>query len=227
MSPDSLAQALAALQYADSQFPGGAFAFSWGLEGLMADGLVKRETFETFLRDQICHRWLSFDRYFVESAAESFRAAEELAALDDLVDAWTPVELQRSGSSRSGKALLGVHVRLGSAEAIGYHAYAQAKGCPCHAPVITGLVLAAKGLDRQLATAVAVHGVMMSSVTSAIRLGLIGHLDASRAIEKLRPEIVAALEKPGPKAADLHSFTPLPEIAMMRHSSRELRLFSN
>ena len=34
---------LAALQLGDSAFPSGSFAFSWGLEGLVADGLVDGE----------------------------------------------------------------------------------------------------------------------------------------------------------------------------------------
>jgi hypothetical protein len=32
---------LAALQFGDSAFPAGGFAFSWGLEGLLADGLLE------------------------------------------------------------------------------------------------------------------------------------------------------------------------------------------
>ena len=39
MLPDA-AMLLRALQYGDSAFPSGGFAFSWGLEGLAADGLV-------------------------------------------------------------------------------------------------------------------------------------------------------------------------------------------
>lgn len=227
MSPSAASQLLAGLQYADSQFPGGAFAFSWGLEGLVADKIIMRGTFETFLRDQIRNRWLSFDRYFVEAGAAFCRDIEKLAELDDLIDAWTPVESQRTGSCRAGSALLGVHARLGLDEAVRYRSHARATQRPCHVALMTGLVLGAHGIDVSMAAAIAVHSVMVGSVTAAIRLGLVSHVDGQRAIGNLRCEIAEALSRPGPGADELCTFTPLSEIAMMRHPHRELRLFSN
>lgn len=226
-SAEAAGQMLAGLQYADSQFPGGAFAFSWGLEGLVADGLVTRENFGLFLRDQVVNRWLSFDRFFVESAAAYCTDLARLEKLDETVDAWTPVETQCAGSTRSGRALLGMHVRLGLDAALAYKAHAQISGCPCHVPVVTGLVLGARGLEAGMASAAAVHGVLAGGVTAAIRLGLVSHVDAQRAIESLRPDIACALAGPAPCEDELHAFTPLSEIAMMRHARRELRLFSN
>ena len=227
MSPNTASQLLAGLQYADSQFPGGAFAFSWGLEGLVADKIVARASFESFLRDQIRNRWLCFDRPFVEAGLAARRNIDRLAELDDLIDAWTPVESQRRGSSRAGSALLGVHARLGLEEAACYRSHAQANQFPCHLPLMTGLVLGARGIDAPTAAAVAVHGVMAGSVTAAIRLGLVSHIDGQRAIANLRPEVAEALCQPAPAIDDVCAFTPLTEIAMMRHPRRELRLFSN
>ena len=55
MTPEAL---LAALHLGDSAFPSGAFAFSWGLEGLAADGLVTAEAdLALLLEDLFVNRW--------------------------------------------------------------------------------------------------------------------------------------------------------------------------
>ena len=54
---------LAALHFGDSAFPSGSFAFSWGLEGLVADGLIVDEADVALLvEDILLNRWRSFDR---------------------------------------------------------------------------------------------------------------------------------------------------------------------
>ena len=53
---------LGALQFADSFFPSGSIAFSWGLETLRTDGeVVSAEQVAQFLEGQLVHRWSTFD----------------------------------------------------------------------------------------------------------------------------------------------------------------------
>ena len=55
-------QTLALLQLGDSAYPAGGFAFSWGLEGLAADGmLVNRSELDRIIADQLERRWASMD----------------------------------------------------------------------------------------------------------------------------------------------------------------------
>ncbi len=227
MSPEQAGHLLASLQYADSQFPGGGFAFSWGLEGLAADGLLKRAELEAFLRGQLENRWLTFDRPFIEAAARACGDIDTLARLDADIDAMTAGELQRDGSARAGRALLGVHAKLGSAEAAAYRAHAEANALACHLPLATGVVLSASGLPPQNIAAIAAYTFLANLTTAAIRLGIASHLDSQRAIANLRPMVAAALAEPAPDPRHAYSFTPLADIAMMRHMTRELRLFSN
>lgn len=55
--------ALALLQLGDSAFPAGGFAFSWGIEGLAADGLLSnRGDLDGVIADHLAQRWASMDR---------------------------------------------------------------------------------------------------------------------------------------------------------------------
>src|SRR6516165_5769516 len=106
-------QILISLQHADSFFPSGAIAFSWGLETLVADRIVwDAATLEDFVRGQLLYRWASFDRTFVVAAMKA--PARCLYALDREVDCLSLVKEQREGSIRAGCSLLAVHARLGT-----------------------------------------------------------------------------------------------------------------
>src|ERR1700676_5249382 len=101
MTPEAL---LAALHLGDSAFPSGAFAFSWGLEGLAADGLVTAEAdLALLLEDLFVNRWRSFDRIAlrrVYQIAEMTREVGRLVSLDLEVEAATWAAPLRVGSKR-------------------------------------------------------------------------------------------------------------------------------
>jgi hypothetical protein len=60
---------LAALQHADSFFPSGAVSFSWGLEALRADGLVRTANdVALFIAGLLRHRWATGDRPLLAAA---------------------------------------------------------------------------------------------------------------------------------------------------------------
>ena len=88
---------LAALQHGDSQFPSGGFAFSWGLEGLLADGLMAREDLAGFIEGQFCHRWGGFERVVI---------AQAHGLAGDLLDwpSWTTGPMLRRSRLRHGRA---------------------------------------------------------------------------------------------------------------------------
>jgi urease accessory protein len=203
---------LTALQFGDGQFPGGGFAFSWGLESLIADGALARAGFADFLDGQIRYRWSPFDRVF---------------DLDDLTDAFLTVEAVRIGSRRAGGALLGTHLRLGTPGAATLRDAIERHDAHGHLPVVQGAMLAGVGLDVVTTLAVSAYGTAQAFCTAAIRLGLIGHLDAQRALSALRPRVAALVAEPVQRLEDLHTVTPVADIAAMRHADQTQRLFSN
>ncbi len=221
------ARLLTALQFGDGQFPGGGFAFSWGLETLIADGKVSRASFGDVLAGQMRHRWTTSDRMIAGHAHAAAHDLPALCALDDLAEAWALVESIRQGSKRAGAALLGTHLRLGTVTARPLKDAIDRGEAYGHLPVVQGVVLAGVGLDLASALAVSAYGMAQSLCTAAIRLGLISHLDAQRALSALSPVLGTLIAQPLPELDAVASFTPLADIAAMRHPDQAQHLFSN
>ena len=222
-----VAALLAALQHGDSQFPGGGFAFSWGLEGLVAEGMVGRRDLKRFVEGQFRQRWVSFERVVIALAHGSADDMGALIELDDRVDAATVAAPAREGSKRAGRALLGIHAKLDTSGASTFRAEVLAERAHGHAAVVQGLVLAGTGLPRDDALTVAAYVMAASFCTAAVRLGLASHLDGQKALGELRPVIAGLVAQPLPLLDGITSFAPAAEIAMMRHAEQDLRLFSN
>ena len=216
---------LAALQHGDSAFPSGGFAFSWGVEGLIADGLVTRpDDLTRVVRDVLLYRWASFDRPVLRRAFEAAPDLERVADVDREVETATIVAGLREGSRRAGRALLGAHVRLETPGAAAYRALVDADGALGHQSVVQGLVWRSVGLPLAAAEAMAAWAVATSMVSAAVRLGTLGHAAAQTLLTRLRSTIAALLATPQPDA--LSAFSPLADIAVARHARRDLRLFA-
>jgi urease accessory protein len=218
---------LAALQFGDGQFPGGGFAFSWGLEALVADGELARDGYARFLEGQLHGRWAGLDRILVAHAHAAASDPPALRELDDLAQALATVEAARVGSQRAGRALLSTHARLGTPGAAAMKAQVESGAMTGHLAIVQGAVLAGAGLDERAALAVSAYAMAAGLGTAAIRLGFIGHLDAQRALVLLRPAMAALVAQPRPGLDALCGFVPLADLAMMRHPDMDRRLFSN
>ncbi|MFZ5675433.1 MAG: urease accessory protein UreF [Pseudomonadota bacterium] len=219
---------LLALQHADSQFPSGGFAFSQGLEA--ASQLVDRLgafSFAGFLEAQIRHRWAEADRVALVRAYRCGGDREAVARLDTEVEASTLAEGLRAGSRRNGMALLTTHARIGTEGADAYRAMIR-DGAACgHLPVVQGMLWRAVGLDEKTAIAISGYQAAASLATAAIRLGLIGAIEAQRHVADMLPLIEAMGALPVEKDEPVRSFVPLAEIAVALHGATGQRLFSN
>lgn len=219
---------LVTLQHADSFFPSGAVSFSWGLEALRADGLVRSaDDVALFAAGQLRHRWATADRPVLAATYAAGDDLEVVAAIDRLQDAMAlPLEL-RVGSRRMGAALLGVHARLETPNAAAYHSHVVAQRAPGHVAVVQGLVWRGIGLDAEVAIGVGAHCFCIGMIGAALRLGIIGHLDGQRLLARLRDLIVELQATPIPSLNEISTFTPACDIAFMRHEVQPGRLFAN
>jgi len=227
MSDDALSL-LATLQQADSFFPAGAIAFSWGVEGLVADGNFPSGCDPTaLLSGQLEQRWVVFDRSALAAAYRSVADFEALAAIDHQVDAMTLARELREGSRRAGASLVGIHERIGTPGAAEYRAAIRSGSVPGHLAVVQGLVWRGAGLTLAQAEVASAHTFCVALLGAALRLGAVGHLQVHKALIGVRAELSRLLDRQAPSLDDCYAFTPMTEIAAMRHEVQAARLFAN
>ncbi|HXQ06039.1 MAG TPA: urease accessory UreF family protein, partial [Bradyrhizobium sp.] len=174
---------LQAIWQADGTFPSGSFAFSYGVEGVVArrsqlDGTALAELTTTIIRQ----RWATCDRI---ALIQAFRAAGDLhaiAAIDRDVEASTFGSTMREGSRRNGGSFLASHARLGDATALRLRDAVRAGICLGHIAVMQGAVWQAIGLDEKLAQLTSAYGVASGVTAAAVRLGAIGALEGQKVL---------------------------------------------
>jgi urease accessory protein len=215
------------LHHGDSGFPSGGFAFSSGLEEFFADQIIKNVAeLENFIADLLIHRWIGFDAVALR---RSYAAASgiELAEIDRCVEIATFSARQRAGSKRAGRAVLAVYAKLGSKAVGNYRDRAIADEELGHLPVAQGLAWREAGLPIEATLVMSAWTMVQGLATAAIRLGLIGHLQAQHLLFGMRAQVVAAVQSGAdhPLDAPLSSFTILSDIALARHEHRDARMF--
>ena len=213
---------LQAIWQADGTFPSGSFAFSYGVEGVVArrprlDGTALAELTTTIIRQ----RWATCDRIALVQAFRAAGGLHAIAAIDRDVEASTFGGTMRDGSRRNGGSFLAAHARLGDAMALRLRDAVRAGICLGHIAVMQGAVWQTIGLDERLAQ-------LASGVTAAaVRLGAIGALEGQKVLRGCLPLIETLVSQPIPDDAELSSFVPFLEIAAARHARADLRLFVN
>ena len=216
---------LLALQMGDSAFPSGGFAFSWGLETLKEDGRVSDSgDVLAFARGLIRGRWATADRVMLRKAAMT-DSENEWISLDNEVEVMTLARELRDGSCRAGRALLRAHVGLGNPSAATWRrliADGRARG---HLPVVQGAVWSRAGIETAVIETLSAWTLASSIGQTAVRLALVGPLEAQQIISGLAEDIAAILSRPPP--SEPHAFTPAADIAVMRHERGIVRLFAN
>ena len=226
--PEKPATMIAALQHADTVFPSGSVSFSWGLEALYNRGVVvNRSTLAAFAAAHIQSRWATLDRVILVHAYRAGDNLQSICALDALSEAQSLSSEQRVGSSRMGMAFLRTHQKLGTPLADDYAALINRDEAYGHMPVVQGLMWGQLGFEESQIQAMAVHGICTGLLSAAVRLSIIGHVDAQAIHSGLLPRIARILSVPVCRAEEAHSFIPQIEIASMNHETDEMRLFAN
>lgn len=219
---------LKAIWQADAAFPSGAFAFSNGLEGAAGlCGPMSAQDLSGFVETALRQRWAGTDRVMLVRAFRAAGDPDEIARLDALVEAATPVEVTRTASRRNGAAFLTTHERLGCALAARLRAGVREGRLAGHLPVMQGAVWRDIGLDEGAAVAASGYGALSTMLAAAVRLGIVGAIQAQSIVVRhlaLVEELASAdLPDDGMPAA----LMPWHEVAAMRQARAEVRLFAN
>lgn len=216
---------LIALQHGDSAFPSGGFAFSWGLETLKADGMVRDAAgVAAFARSQLSHRWATSDRVFLRRAAQTPDNLERLVTLDREVEALNLPAEMRDGSRRAGRSLLRAHAKLETPGVAAYQAAVKRGDAYGHLPIAQAVAWSGAGLALADIETVAAFALASGITQAAIRLAILGPLEAQSLLANVRQDITALLDQPVPDQPN--AFTPAAEIAVMRHETGDARLFA-
>jgi urease accessory protein len=219
-------EAVLVAQLADSAFPSGAFTFSWGMEGLVEEGLLaSRAALADVVEEQIALRWTGMDRPLL-ARAHAAKDLAELLAVDQTAEAATASTALRAGSRRAGRRLLGAFAGHRSPAIHAYRDAIRDMEEAGHLPVVQGLVFREAGLGLEAALVVSGWTAASGLVSAALRLGVVGHRDAQEILHALRPRIAEASAVPVDPDESPWSFTPVIDIALARAAGRPGRMFA-
>jgi urease accessory protein len=204
---------------ADSAFPIGSAAHSFGIETLVDAGFLSTESLAAFL-----------DAYLYETGA--LEAAYCGASCGAEVGEWLTLNSElgarklaresRDASSAMGRRFLRLAANISGDELLIAASKLQAE---THLAACFGLVSGVFGIDAATAAAAYLQQSMTALVSACQRLLPLGQTQAHQILWGLEPAIIAAAKRSVTEPALTNSFTPLLDIASARHATLYTRLF--
>lgn len=219
-----MASPFLAWQLADSAFPTGAFAHSWGLEAAWQHGEI---------------RDASAVAHFVEAAVQqtafgvvpllnaAYGDARRWAELDALADAFLINAVANRASRQQGRTLLATAARIWPSPAMAVAREAGARLCT-HLGPASGVVFESVGVPLATAQQLALFGTARGVLSAAVRLGILGSYEAQR----LQLACAPFLDAWGARCAalddgDLLQIAPIPDLLQATHDRLYSRLFQS
>jgi urease accessory protein len=225
------------MQLADGTFPSGGFAHSSGLEAVMVlgglEGLgahtsppaaraeLDDRALVVFLDTSLCQVGRATLPFVRATASDPSR----LEAIDDAYDATLPLLGPNHASRAQGRALASAASRVwDETHGIVMHSH---RGPAHHGPVF-GAIFGTLGVPAEATLAAYLHNAARGLLSAAVRLGLIGPLEAQRLLAERAPLLDSILEGSLELAPeDAAQTAPLLEIFAALHDRLDGRMFQS
>jgi urease accessory protein len=213
------------MQLADSFFPSGMFGFSGGLESFVKAGRVKnKDDVLRFIQQQIKYQIMPCDCSVlaaVMKAARKWDVAGAVAA-DNKYHSMKLVQEVRTASTRSGRQLLGTLVHMTDDRfARKFYTKVDKKQSAGTYPACLAVAAHAMKIPEKSALRMMLYSYCVSIVGSAMRLGVVSHIEGQNILMQLATDVNSA--RVG--GFELWQLAPLLEIMQMQHEQDDLRMF--
>jgi urease accessory protein len=235
-SPNANHSELAYLQLlhlADSAFPIGALAHSFGLETLVSATQLRPTTLELFLQGYLEEAGVAEAIFCREAAKLANESAKYFPVgrwreINETLSALKPARESRAGSASLGRNFLRAVLAV-SENKILRQGLEAAENSPAHtiehSPAF-GLAGGALNLHEDEIVLAYLHQWAANSVSAFQRLSPLGQTQATRILWNLKPAMLEAANRSAKLSPDnLSSFTPMLDWGAMEHPALTTRLF--
>lgn len=221
---------LALMQLADSFFPSGSFTVSHGLEYLVQSKQIETpQQLKTYLQILLHNKIGSCD---LVALIHAYRGSQNnnistIINADKQLYSQTLVAKNRQTMQKSGRALLMVAQQIWQDNKLEQLQLATDRFFCLH-PVVFGVVAQIAGIDERNTALAFLHSLITSLNGAAIRLGVIGHIQAQKIILALASDITNAYTLAQSLDIDrMWSCTPTIDLAQIQHQQLRTKLFAN
>jgi urease accessory protein len=212
-------------QLADSAFPAGGFAHSYGLEAAWQQGDVDASSLPAFVRDGI----VQAGRGGLPFVMAAFDDPDSLLVIDERCDAFLRNPVANRASRVQGRAWIGTVERSFPREGVRcLTAAVRARPGHRHFGPVFGATLRALGIERPDAARLFLFGTARGTLSAAVRLGVTGTTDAQRILSERSDDLDRTIERCGELAIDDAAQTsPLIDIWQGAHDRLYSKLFQS
>jgi urease accessory protein len=213
-----------AWQIADSAFPTGAFAHSWGLEAAWQQGEVEgvgalRRFLHASIQQSACG--------VIPFVNAAHRDPDRIEALDELADAFLTSAVANRASRVQGRTLVATAGRVWPCDEMASLGRRVERLC-AHVGPASGATFRAIGLSLEVAQRIVLFASARGMLSAAVRLGIVGSYEAQRLQYESGALLDAELERCATAGVeDLSQPAPILDLLHSGHDKLYSRLFQS